>query len=165
MITTLQHLANFSYLVNKTKIQFKNSYIVLKNSLEFNCQLTANPTKEEVAVTSGDKALKQCTAIGGSNTINFSGTFGGNNQTVSGIVIDNTSSNQGLFGYVGSNGTVKNIGIVNSYINVTGNCIGGVVGKKDKTVIHSYFLKTTNSNLKAVGSGSQATASGYFDAK
>ena len=48
----------------------------------------------------------------------FTGTFDGGGHTISGLYIDGNSSNRGLFGYVGSGGTVKNL-------NVSGSVTGG----------------------------------------
>lgn len=51
----------------------------------------------------------------------------GGGYTVSGIYINNTQANvQGLFGYV-YGGTIKNVGVENSYIIAMSN-IGGACG-------------------------------------
>lgn len=56
----------------------------------------------------------------------FSGTFDGNYKTVSGLYYTGSGDEIGLFGYV-LDGTVKNVGVVNSYLN-GGNMVGGVAG-------------------------------------
>ncbi len=62
----------------------------------------------------------------GTNSNNFAGTFDGAGFTVSGVYINNSSDYQGLFGYVG-NGTIKNLGVTDSYI-IGNNDIGGIAG-------------------------------------
>ena len=73
-----------------------------------------------------DTALVAWTPIGNSS-YNYSGTFDGNGHTISGLYFNNTSSsNVGLFGRV-SNPTIKNVGLVDSYIK--GNqYMGGICG-------------------------------------
>lgn len=60
----------------------------------------------------------------------LSGTFDGGNHTVSGIYInintDESNQNQGLFGILNS-GTVKNVGVKDSYIKGKSN-VGGIAG-------------------------------------
>ena len=59
----------------------------------------------------------------------FSGTFDGNNHTISGIRISNSNSNycQGLFGFC-ENSTVKNLILTDAKIT-DGEMVGGIVGK------------------------------------
>ena len=73
-----------------------------------------------------DTALVAWTPIGTSSYA-FAGTFDGNGHTVSGLYFNNTSTSYvGLFGYV-SNPTIKNVGLVDSYIK--GNqYVGGICG-------------------------------------
>ncbi|MDR3000065.1 MAG: hypothetical protein LBU89_02275 [Fibromonadaceae bacterium] len=71
----------------------------------------------------------------------FNGTFDGNGFIVSGIYINNPDSKtgwyQGLFGFIGSEGTVKNLGISASYIKGY-FYVGGLVGGNRGTIINSY---------------------------
>lgn len=65
----------------------------------------------------------------------FTGTFDGGGHTISGLYIDGNSSNRGLFGYVGSGGTVKNLNVSGS---VTGGYnVGGVVGNNSGGTVES----------------------------
>ena len=59
----------------------------------------------------------------------FKGVFDGMGHTISGIYINSTGAYLGLFGYIGmdSGGTVKNLGVVNSYIKGKSH-VGGVCG-------------------------------------
>ena len=64
----------------------------------------------------------------GTEDESFIGTFDGNGHKITGLTIDNTDSEAlGLFGYVDSGGTVKNLTVSGSVID-TGRCVGGVVG-------------------------------------
>lgn len=60
----------------------------------------------------------------------FNGTFDGQGHKISGVMINNSSSYQGLFGTIGTAATVKNLVIANSYIS-GGNNTGAVVGMAD----------------------------------
>ena len=60
----------------------------------------------------------------------FTGTFDGNGHKITGLTINKTDSEaQGLFGYVGSGGTVKNLTVSgNVSVSGTGDYVGSVVG-------------------------------------
>ena len=65
----------------------------------------------------------------GSEEKPFLGTFEGNNKTISELYANNGKSLQGLFGYIGSKGTVKNLTIEGN-MKMGGNS-GGLVGRND----------------------------------
>ncbi|MEG0649188.1 MAG: hypothetical protein RR764_05050, partial [Oscillospiraceae bacterium] len=65
----------------------------------------------------------------GTATSQFKGTFNGQGYTVSGVKINNTANNQGLFGHISNTATVKNVGVISSEITATDN-VGGVGGRK-----------------------------------
>ena len=58
----------------------------------------------------------------------FHGTFDGNNKTISGIRIYTTYDNQGVFRYIGSNGTVKNVVLANSIFKAK-VYVGGIASR------------------------------------
>ena len=62
----------------------------------------------------------------------FNGTFDGQGHTISGVMVNSTAEQQGLFGTIGTAATVKNLVIANSYIS-GGNNTGAVVGATDGT--------------------------------
>lgn len=64
---------------------------------------------------------------GTDDNIPYNGTFDGNGHTVSGIYINTIEDYQGLFGYIGIGGTVKDLGIEKSRIK-GGNNVGGIAG-------------------------------------
>ena len=71
------------------------------------------------------------------NIIEYSGTFDGNNKTVSGLYFNGNSARIGLFGSSEANGNIKNVGVVDSYFK--GNdFVGGVCGRNDGTITNCY---------------------------
>ena len=68
------------------------------------------------------------TPIGNTYKIEYTGTFDGNGHTVSGLYFNNPSSDYvGLFGYIGVNGTILGVGVLDSYFNFSTQG-GGVCG-------------------------------------
>ncbi|MBP0979456.1 MAG: hypothetical protein J6C55_02280, partial [Oscillospiraceae bacterium] len=99
----------------------------------------------------------------GSNITPYMGTFDGNNKTISGIYCNvyNDSGNAyaGLFGYVGSDGKIENLGIKNSFIRAKSSDYsgsgGGLIGSCSGTVTNSY-----SSGCEVVGSGDGSGSGG-----
>ena len=88
--------------------------------LTLNCTLTA-----DINLTG-----KEWTPIGTASNNSYIGTFDGGNHTISGLTVKGSDEYAGLFGYIGSGGTVKNVKLEdvqiesdNQYANV-----GGVAG-------------------------------------
>lgn len=61
----------------------------------------------------------------GSSSSPFCGTFDGNGHTISGLYINSTNTNVGLFGYF--KGTIKNL-TVKGDVTSTGDNVGGIAG-------------------------------------
>jgi len=101
----------------------------------------------------------------------FNGTFDGNNHVISGVYIKNSNVCQGLFGYIGSSGKIKNLKVKDSCIKgdnyvggfaginkgkisnscyegkVTGrNYVGGLVGANEGSISNSYSNSTVTGN-------------------
>lgn len=73
----------------------------------------------------------------GNHTTKYSGTFDGNNKTVSGLYFNGDSTCIGLFGSSESDGNIKNVGVVDSYFK--GNdSVGGVCGNNAGTITNCY---------------------------
>lgn len=73
----------------------------------------------------------------GNNITQYSGTFDGNNKTVSGLYFNGNSTRIGLFGSSEADGNIKNVGVVDSYFK--GNdFVGGVCGRNDGTITNCY---------------------------
>lgn len=76
----------------------------------------------------------------GNNANRFTGNFNGLGNTITGLdVYHSSNQNLGLFGYVGSGGTVRNIGLVNANVTgVDGWYVGALVGSNLGTITQSY---------------------------
>ena len=128
MIETAEQLEKFALSVN-SGMTYNSKHIKLANDIVLND--TTDWEKWGMANYGGSivPPSSKWTSIGNSNK-SFRGTFNGDGHTVSGIY------SGCLFGYV-NNGTVKNIGVVKSYIKGS----GGIVGHCDNgsTVTDCYF--------------------------
>ena len=77
--------------------------------------------------------------------IGYSGTFDGNNKTVSGLYFNGDSTCIGLFGSSEADSNIKNVGVVDSYFK--GNeFVGGVCGRNEGTITNCY----NTGNLTAI---------------
>lgn len=77
----------------------------------------------------------------------FIGTFDGNEYTITGLTVNNPSGEyQGMFGNIGTGGTVKNLGLVNVTINGS-NWTGSVVGFNRGTVENCYVTGGVTGNI------------------
>ena len=77
--------------------------------------------------------------------IEYSGTFDGNNKTVSGLYFNGNSPRIGLFGSSEADSNIKNVGVVDSYFK--GNeFVGGVCGRNEGTITNCY----NTGNLTAI---------------
>ena len=89
----------------------------------------------------------------GNRTTQYSGTFDGNNKTVSGLYFNGDSTCIGLFGSSESDGNIKNVGVVDSYFK--GNdSVGGVCGFSTAPISNCYNIGTVTAT------GSDADISG-----
>ena len=86
----------------------------------------------------------------GSDSHPYTGTFNGNGHTISGLYLNNsTADDQGLFGYVDSEGTVQNLTVSGS---VSGkNHVGGVVGDNRGSVENCHNTGTVTGTGDYVG--------------
>jgi hypothetical protein len=75
----------------------------------------------------------------GTSTKAFSGTFDGSGFVINGVYINSASSEQslGLFGYVSSSETIKNLGVTASYIK--GKALRMFCHKRSLFSISSYY--------------------------
>ena len=91
-------------------------------------ELTADIDLSEICSEESDSSW---TPIGNEDH-RYTGTFDGNGKTIENLYINNTTNaeDQGLFGYVGTGGTVQNLSVSGS---VKGDdYVGGVVGYNDE---------------------------------
>ena len=73
----------------------------------------------------------------GNRTTQYSGTFDGNNKTVSGLYFNGDSTCIGLFGSSESDGNIKKVGVVDSYFKGNDH-VGGVCGNNAGTITNCY---------------------------
>ena len=105
---------------------------------------------DDGSLTSNADTLVKWTPIG-TKTKSFKGTFDGKGYTISGLYINDSSKNHvGLFGYVGENGTVKDVTLKDSY--VSGNeCVGGICGYNKGGTLQNCHNAGTVSGAQSVG--------------
>jgi hypothetical protein len=81
----------------------------------------------------------------GTESYPFTGTFEGQNHTITGLYINRTTNFVGLFGNTGSAAVIRNVGLIN--VNITGNNrVGGLVGQSNGRVTNSYSTGTVSGN-------------------
>ena len=99
--------------------------------------LTADIVVNEGTVAESSTDARVWTPIGNWSN-KYTGTFDGNDYTVSGLYFNDSEVHYvGLFGVIGENGVVKNTGVINSYFNAD-KCVGGVSGYNFGTVTNCY---------------------------
>ena len=66
----------------------------------------------------------------GTSTAPYTATFDGNGHRVSGLTTSRSSAAAGLFGNLGSGGIIKNLGVVNASVTISGNAssAGAIIG-------------------------------------
>ncbi len=76
----------------------------------------------------------------------YGGTFNGGGYSISGLYINSdTDDNVGLFDTVGEDGTVKNVGVEDSYIKGDEN-VGAICGNNQGTILNCYNTSIVQGN-------------------
>ena len=118
-----------------------------KGETTINAVLTADIVVNK-NVLNGDGTLNSSSTLTewtpiGNVSNKYTGTFDGKNHTISGLYFDKSTAFVGLFGY--NNGTIKNVGIIDSYFKGF-NRVGGVCGYNwNGTIENSYYNKSVYS--------------------
>ena len=100
-------------------------------------------------VTNGESFRKWELGSDNKNNNKYYGTFDGKNHTISGLYLNNIgATGQGFLGY--NYGTIKNVGIIDSYFNSADNA-GGICGINEGTIENSYNASTVSSPYTCVG--------------
>lgn len=74
----------------------------------------------------------------------FTGVYDGQGHTITGFTINRSSTDYtGLFSYLGTNGTVKNLRLTGSSVT-GGSTVGGVVGENEGTITNCYNMGTVS---------------------
>ncbi len=140
----------FAALVNGTDglTQNKGANAVLTADITVNTGvLNADGT-----LASDVSGFKAWTPIGKSSIYTYSGTFDGQNHTVSGLYFNNNLQDYvGFFGYVvGSNSKISNVGVADSYFNGKED-VGGVCGFGNHNTISNCYNTGAVSGNSSVG--------------
>lgn len=79
----------------------------------------------------------------------YTGTFDGQNHTISGLYYNGSGDYAGLFGRVDSGGRVQNVNVVDSYISnsFSYGCAGGVCGWNIGTITNCSFDGTVTGSV------------------
>ena len=110
---------------------------VLTADITVNRDLLASLTLDNDGSVTNGNDFTGWTPIGSSGKP-YTGTFDGQGHTISGLFFDDTNSDDvGLFGAVGSGGSVSKVGIVDSYLKGKNN-VGGVSGANSGTITDCY---------------------------
>lgn len=91
----------------------------------------------------------------------YNGTFDGNGHTISGLSIGGNENYQGLFSYVGSNGTIKNLTLSNVDIHGNEN-VGGVAGYNLGKILGCTVSGTVKGDSKACGGIAGFSKNGFI---
>ena len=130
------------YLINsEEKLRWFANEVSVNGQTTINARLTDN-----INVNNSP----QWTPIG-TETNPFTGKFDGCDFTITGLYIDDSSKDYvGLFGYVGENGTVKDVTLADSY--VSGNyCVGSICGRNSGGTLQNCHNAGTVSGTQSVG--------------
>ena len=123
-----------------------------KSNRLLNCTLTENITLPEVTGANPSN----WTPIGTSISNAYKGTFDGGGHTITGLAVTGSNEYAGLFGCIGSGGTVKNVVLKDVQIasDNGGSAVGGVAG-------YSYgTLENCSVSGSVSGSGMNGFAGG-----
>ena len=129
-------LARFAAIVNGTDGMARNTAACGKLTAD----ILLNDTEDWENWNESTEGLNSWTPIG-NNSQPFTGTLDGDGHSVSGIYINSGTDHQGLVGFLGSGGTLQNVGVKTSYIK-GGYTVGGLCGRNNGTVTNCYNTGT-----------------------
>ena len=109
----------------------------LRRSLDFNVDASYSSLANKMSWTMGDGW--QPIGLGASG---FNSRFEGNGHTISGLHMNRSGNDIGLFSILDATGEIKNVGLLD--VEVEGDShIGGLVGRNHGTIINSYVSTAT----------------------
>ena len=149
-IGTKEELYWFADKVNNDNANYGNASAVLTADITVNSSLLSSLKFDDNENVTNGNIFESWTPIGNdSNT--YSGTFDGQGHTVSGLYFNDTNTNfVSLFGYLGSGGEIKNVGVIDSYFNGR-FAVGGVCGWNKGTITGCYNTGTVSGSGNYVG--------------
>jgi len=80
----------------------------------------------------------------GNDTARFTGTYDGEGFSINGLTINASLEGQGLFGYIGSGGEVRNVALRDVYITSTQSNVGGIAGVNRGVIVNCYVSGVIN---------------------
>ena len=142
-ITNADELAALASLVNAGTAGYNPAHYILMNDIDLN----VFPYNQGAGWTT----------IGEGNRP-FTGVFDGNGKTISGLFINQTGANKGLFGVVGGNAIIRNVRVVGSITNTSttagwNECVGGIAGQlhTNASLQNSSFSGTVTGVRTSIG--------------
>ena len=100
-----------------------------KAALSSSAKLMADIRINDSVDAAPGSAVYKWSPVGTTSSKAYTGTFDGSGHTISGLYVNNGStSNTGLFGYVGKTGQIKDLTVADSIFISTGSYTGAIVG-------------------------------------
>ena len=126
-IWTAAELYWFAGLVNGTLTDGTSQKTNANAVLTANITVNMSVLKEDGTLADNYSGFDTCIPIGYNSNTSYTGIFDGQGHTISGLYFNNSTTRNavGLFGY--NKGTIKNVGVVDSYFCGNQN-VGGVCG-------------------------------------
>ena len=120
---TFQKLTSYTVTTSKQLMDWAEE--VRNGNRSLDCTLAADITLTE-----------PWTPVGTDYQNPYTGTFDGNNHTIRGLTVTGSNEYAGLFGYIGKDGTVKNVKLEDVQITSDHQYanVGGVAGMNDGTI-------------------------------
>ncbi|MCR4594315.1 MAG: hypothetical protein K5761_04615, partial [Clostridiales bacterium] len=137
---TLQQDANGFYLIDSYAKLKEFAQIVNGGDTDVNAKLTAN-------ITADDTAWNPI----GNDSKKYNGTFDGDGHVITGLTTpEDYDDFAGLFGYVGMDGVIQNVGLEDGTINGKAY-VGGIAGENIGTVQNCYNKGMVKGNYHVGG--------------
>ena len=137
---TFQKLTSYTVTTSKQLMDWAEE--VRNGNRSLDCTLAADITLTE-----------PWTPVGTDYQNPYTGTFDGNNHTIRGLTVTGSNEYAGLFGYIGKDGTVKNVKLAD--VRITSDhqyaYAGGVAGMNDGTIENCSVSGSVSSNYSAGG--------------
>ncbi|WP_405339217.1 hypothetical protein [Fibrobacter sp.] len=144
MILTAEQLAYLSFIVGSNDKDYKGKYFKLGADILLN---KGKIIDDKGGFVADSAKLHKWTPIGNSS-VAFDGTFDGDNHSISGMFINTTSSNNGLFG--NSRGIIQNLTLSNAWV-YGGKYTGGIIGYNVGTVENLTNLASVSGKEDCIG--------------
>lgn len=137
---TFQKLTSYTVTTSKQLMDWAEE--VRNGNRSLNCTLAADITLTE-----------PWTPVGTDYQNPYTGTFDGKGHTITGLTVTGSNEYAGLFGYIGSGGTVKNVKLEDVQIATTNSYgyAGGVAGYSRGTIENCSVSGSVSSNYSAGG--------------